>query len=757
MMLNPATQPEPVCSSARADAPVLLRVEGLRKSFGGQIVLDGIDLELRQGEVVLLRGENGSGKTTLLNILTGNLEPDAGVIHYLADGSPRAYRFPRRWWQELNPFDHFTPEFVAQEGMGRTWQDVRLFGSQPLRDNIALAAPSHPGENPALALFAFGRSNRREAQINREADAMLARLGLAGRESSSADMISLGQSKRVAIARAVAGGAHILFLDEPLAGLDRQGISDVIAFLKSLVHDRNLTLVIIEHVFNQSHLEGLVTTDWLLEKGKLHRNGTASKKQPAATSSRPLTVSNRPAWFDLLAGDGSEVTDEPLPRGAILTRIRRPDRFKVEAKPVLEISDLVVKRGPRVVIGLDDQGNSTGLDLTLYEGEIAILQAPNGWGKSTLFAAISGIVPSNRGMIRIQGDAADNIPTWERVHRGLRVLSSDHNTIPSLRESEVLALAGNGRATLKPVSHQDLCCASLSGGQRQRVALSALLSSLESRSVVLLDEPFAALDETSCVVATHSFLASPFAACLIALPKETNLKKPEYHKLKLNPKIPSHTKDILADLSAKSSAGTYFETLPQNLGGLRLRVESHTCPILPSTKCYFEYLAHISLKGKRVLDLGCGSGSLSLAAAQRAATHVDALDNIPEAIVCTKSNVLDCGFLHIVNVFESDGFSNVSGSYDLILANLPIIEVENDGSRYDFGLLDEGWTLHNHFLANYRKHLMPGGSAIICHAPLQEDWSFEAFESSLATAGAAFQILLEIKQDGMPWRLYSLT
>ena len=80
---HPQTGDQGHTASAPLHGPVLLRVEGLKKAFGGQIVLDGLDLELRQGEVALLRGENGSGKTTLLNILTGNLEPDAGAIHYL--------------------------------------------------------------------------------------------------------------------------------------------------------------------------------------------------------------------------------------------------------------------------------------------------------------------------------------------------------------------------------------------------------------------------------------------------------------------------------------------------------------------------------------------------------------------------------------------------------------------------------------------------------------------------------------------------
>jgi branched-chain amino acid transport system ATP-binding protein len=251
---------------------VVLHAQGLRKSFGGQRVLDELDLLLHEGEVVLLRGENGSGKTTLLNILTGNLEPDAGTIEYLADGSPRTCRFPRSWIGNLNPFDHFTPEFVAREGLGRTWQDVRLFGSHSLRDNIAVADSRNPGENPLIALCAPGRTDRHEAEICQRADNMLAQLGLAGREDSSGDMISLGQSKRVAIARAVAGGARILFLDEPLAGLDRQGITDILQLLETLVKERRLTLVIVEHVFNFTHLHHLVNVHWAIAGGRIVRD-----------------------------------------------------------------------------------------------------------------------------------------------------------------------------------------------------------------------------------------------------------------------------------------------------------------------------------------------------------------------------------------------------------------------------------------------------------------------------------------------------
>ncbi|MEI8197453.1 MAG: ATP-binding cassette domain-containing protein, partial [Phycisphaerae bacterium] len=198
---------------------VLMRVKGLRKAFGGQIVLDGVDLELREGEVVLLRGDNGSGKTTLLNILTGNMEPDAGEIQLFVNHHPEHFRFPRRWWQELNPWDHFTPERVASEGVGRTWQDVRLFGSQTLLDNLAVARPEQLGETPWRMLTRTRSCLKAETENHHAVRELLQALGLGDRGDSSADKISLGQTKRIAFARAAHSNTKIIFLDAPLAGL----------------------------------------------------------------------------------------------------------------------------------------------------------------------------------------------------------------------------------------------------------------------------------------------------------------------------------------------------------------------------------------------------------------------------------------------------------------------------------------------------------------------------------------------------------
>lgn len=516
----------PFGEKSQATAPLnpsvcILEAKGITKSFGRQTVLRDVDIILNRGEVVLLRGENGSGKTTLLNILTGNLEPDSGSIKYLADDSPRTYSFPRRWWQELNPWDHFRPEFVAKEGIGRTWQDIRLFGHLTLRDNIAVAEPGQHGENPVMALFAPGRVSKSEQRIRAEADAMIVRLGLAGREESSADKVSLGQSKRVSIARAVAAGARILFLDEPLAGLDRQGVDDILSLLDSLAREQDLTLVIVEHVFHHHHLTPIVTTDWMLDKGRIQQSDGSNPNLHAPSSSSCLSSPSEshfyPSWFSLLAGDDAEIIDEPLPRGAMLTRIRRPGRWKPDAKPVLEISNLIVKRGRRTVIGLDDDRNESGFNLTLHDGEIAILQAPNGWGKSTLFRAICGQLPAS-GQIRLRAKDLRSLAPWDRVKAGLTALPSDESAFPSLSMDDTTRLSGS-KAEI-PASDSHLAArtmASLSGGERQRTLLRLAAQPSVRKDLALYDEPFAMLDNNAASRATAQMLSGHIETAILCL------------------------------------------------------------------------------------------------------------------------------------------------------------------------------------------------------------------------------------------------
>lgn len=471
------------------ESPVVLRASGLRKSFGGQLVLDGVDALLRRGEVVLLEGKNGSGKTTLLNILTGNLVADAGTIRYSANSHAAEYRFPRSWMQKLSVFNRFAPDTIARLGFGRTWQDVRLFRSLSLHDNIAVGQQEQRGENPLFALLGLPRkpvrSNSRgydskPSIVNASAnslryddqspDKMLEKLGLAGREQSSGDMISLGQSKRVAIARAIAAGGKVLFLDEPLAGLDRNGIEDVVNVLSNLVADHQMTIVIIEHVFNHAFLRNLVTTRWNLDSGQV-TNYSPMKAEPAQ-------VDRRPQWLEFLSKNTERIATEELPRGATLTRFG-PVNTR-EPKPILKIKDLVIRRGKRTVIGLDDHGHESGLNLTLYEGEVSVLQAPNGWGKSTLVETLSGFLTAASGNFSFEGDRRLSVqdqmvvvPAKNRVFHGLTLRENTR----LFRSSELLNHAG------LDTSRQ---CSSLSGGELALFAIGVN----SSAKIAVLDEPF---------------------------------------------------------------------------------------------------------------------------------------------------------------------------------------------------------------------------------------------------------------------------
>ena len=160
------------------DNNLVLEAKGLTKSFGGNAVLKGIDFKLYRGEVVLLQGANGSGKTTLLNILTGNMKPDSGTMH-------------------------------RHEVLGRTWQDVRLFATQTLADNIAMAEPKQFGENPLKAVFAAWKARAEERRNHAETTDILNRIGLAARADVSGAGAKIAEAKFVAMERALRAGSKV--------------------------------------------------------------------------------------------------------------------------------------------------------------------------------------------------------------------------------------------------------------------------------------------------------------------------------------------------------------------------------------------------------------------------------------------------------------------------------------------------------------------------------------------------------------------
>ncbi len=195
----------------------LLRCRGITKAFGGLRAVDGVDLDLGEGEVRGLVGPNGSGKSTLINVLSGHLPLDAGEI--ALGGVPAA---------------HLQPHRVAALGLARTYQIPRPFASLTVRENVRVAAH-------------FGAHEPRPADVVEEADRWLAFVGLAAVGDELPDTITLHQRKLLELARALATRPRVLFLDEVLAGLNPRELADGIALVHR-IRDLGVSIVVVEHI-----------------------------------------------------------------------------------------------------------------------------------------------------------------------------------------------------------------------------------------------------------------------------------------------------------------------------------------------------------------------------------------------------------------------------------------------------------------------------------------------------------------------------
>jgi branched-chain amino acid transport system ATP-binding protein len=193
-------------------AEPVLRLESLRKSFGGLAVTDDVSLEVRPGEIHAVIGPNGAGKTTLIHQVCGTLRPDAGRV--LLGGEDVTTLSPSR---------------RARRGLARSFQITAVLGGFSARENVALAAQARHGGS-----FRFFRAASREATLNAAAEAALARVGLAARAEVPAGALSHGEKRQLELAIALALAPRLLVLDEPLAGTGPEEAERLIALLQGL-------------------------------------------------------------------------------------------------------------------------------------------------------------------------------------------------------------------------------------------------------------------------------------------------------------------------------------------------------------------------------------------------------------------------------------------------------------------------------------------------------------------------------------------
>jgi branched-chain amino acid transport system ATP-binding protein len=242
----------------------LLEVSGLRLAFGGIRALQGVDLRVEAGEVVALIGPNGSGKTTLFNCVSGLYRPDAGAVAL----SGRSLL-------------GLAPDAVARRGVGRTFQNLRLFPRLSVLDNLLV------GRHPRYARSVPHALWRRDdaARHLRHCEQIAERLGLAAWRSRPAGDCPYGVQKRVELGRALAGEPRLLLLDEPAAGLtavEREALAVELQSLPDL--PRGAAIVVVEHDLRWA--SRTATRMLALEEGRVIAAGVPAEVQASTAVAR---------------------------------------------------------------------------------------------------------------------------------------------------------------------------------------------------------------------------------------------------------------------------------------------------------------------------------------------------------------------------------------------------------------------------------------------------------------------------------------
>ncbi|GIK85811.1 MAG: ABC transporter ATP-binding protein [Betaproteobacteria bacterium] len=244
----------------------LLAGRGISKRFGGVQALSEVSFEIRAGEIYGLIGPNGAGKTSLFNVLTGIYTPDAGTFTF--DG---------------RPLNALKPNEVAQRGIARTFQNIRLFANLPALENVMIGRHVRTRAGVFGAMLRDRRTREEERAIERRAFELLEYVGVASRANDLARHLAYGDQRRLEIARALATDPKLLALDEPAAGMNATETDSLKALLERIRRD-GTTILLIEH--DMKLVMNVCDRVLVLDYGKKIAEGTAEvvQKDPAVIS-----------------------------------------------------------------------------------------------------------------------------------------------------------------------------------------------------------------------------------------------------------------------------------------------------------------------------------------------------------------------------------------------------------------------------------------------------------------------------------------
>ncbi len=269
-------------TSTMSNRKNVLHMQDVTMQFGGVVAVNGLSLDVNQGEIVALIGPNGAGKTTAFNCVTGIYEPTYGKVNFMGDtilsNTPRG-KMQKAYAGDVKPTPlpivRNTPDVITRKGIARTFQNIRLFGQLTVFDNVLIAKHMRAKQNIFSATLRLNHAE--EKRMRDETMMLLEEQNLAHLKDEISSSLPYGLQRRLEIARALATEPKLLLLDEPAAGMNPQETQELTDFIYQIRDSYHLSIFMIEH-----HMDLVMQISdriYVLDFGKLIAQGTPGEIQ----------------------------------------------------------------------------------------------------------------------------------------------------------------------------------------------------------------------------------------------------------------------------------------------------------------------------------------------------------------------------------------------------------------------------------------------------------------------------------------------
>ena len=232
---------------------IILKIDNIKKNFGGILAVDGVSLEIKEGEIVSIIGPNGAGKTTVFNILTGVYTTDEGTIVFNGE--------------EIH---NKSPIHIDKAGISRTFQNIRLFSDLRVIENVLIGSHLNTKYGIFSSIFRTKKFKNEEDRETIRAIELLKSIGLDYRRDEYAANLPYGEQRKLEIARSLATGAKLILLDEPAAGMNPKESAELMEFIRK-IRIMGYTVLMIEH--DMSVVMNISDRIYVIDHGKPVANG----------------------------------------------------------------------------------------------------------------------------------------------------------------------------------------------------------------------------------------------------------------------------------------------------------------------------------------------------------------------------------------------------------------------------------------------------------------------------------------------------